>query len=456
MSLREQPHSDKAASINGAKVATRPRVLIAVPGSLSERMSGPVIRAWALARALSESCDVTAAVTDPPACQRDGIRLVPFVRRHLLREVTKHDAVISGCVPPYLLPMATAGSTIVVCDQYDPVDLEVETLPDSLGTRRTLASQLAVARLHLRYADVVLCANARQRERILARLAALGVSGHEPELIELAFGLSGEPPPAASRRPLRERFPQIRDDDTIVLWWGVVWRWLDADTAVRAVAGLANTRPDIKLVFAPARSLGTATEATNATDRARQLAADLGALNRTVFFWEDWVPFDQRHELLAEADIGLTLHGATQEAHFSARVRYLDYLWASLPCILANGDETGTRFAEAGFSTLVTPGDDAMVREALIRLADDRVALSRAREAATALAREYQWETLVKPLAASLARRALERRTVSGEGSLPVEQMLHVSSYYGRRVVDRAVLACERASAAADRRLARI
>jgi glycosyltransferase involved in cell wall biosynthesis len=217
---------------------------------------------------------------------------------------------------------------------------------------------------------------------------------------------------------------------------------------------LAETRPDIKLVFAPARSLGAATEVTNATERARQLASDLGVLDRTVLFWEDWVPFEQRHELLAEADIGLTLHGVTQEAHFSARVRYLDYLWASLPCILADGDETGTRFAQAGFSTLVTPGDDAMVKTALIRLADDRPALGRAREAARALAQEYRWETLAKPLAQSLARRVVDRRSLTGEASLPAERVLHVTQYYARRFVDKAMFAFERASAAADRRLA--
>jgi glycosyltransferase involved in cell wall biosynthesis len=458
MSTLEQPRTTETTTIQVGSIAGRPRVLIGVPGKIGERMSGPGIRAWALARALSESFDVTVAVTDPPASSRDGIRLVPFARRHLLREVMTHDAVISACVPPYLLPMAAASSTVVVSDQYDPVDLEVATLPDSLGTRRAVASQLAVNQLHLRYADVVLCANARQRERIQARLAALGPKAlgpkdHGPELIELPFGL-GEPPPPPSRRPLRERFPQISDDDTVVLWWGVVWRWLDADTAVRAVAGLAQKRPDIKLVFAPARTLGADTEATNATERARHLARDLGVLDRTVLFWEDWVPFDQRHELLAEAHIGLSLHGVSQEAHFSARVRYLDYLWASLPCILADGDETGTRFADAGFSTLVTPGDDAMVREALVRLADDRDALARARDAGTALAREYRWETLAKPLARTLERRALERRALKAEASLPVERTLRVSRYYARRLVDKAVYALEHASAAADNRVA--
>jgi glycosyltransferase involved in cell wall biosynthesis len=450
----DQPRSAETTTTSVTTNAYRPRILIAVPGKLTGRMSGPVIRYWALARALSESFDVTMAVTDPPAHQRDGIRLVPFVRRQLLREVMKHDALISGSVPPYLLPMAAASSTVVVCDQYDPVDLEVASLPTTLGTRRTLGSHLALTQLYLRHADVILCANARQRERILAQPAALGRKDHKQELIELPFGL-GEPPPPAGRRPLRERFPQIGADDTIVLWWGVVWQWLDADTAVHAFAGLADTRPDIKLVFAsPPRGLAGATDATNATEHARQLADELGVLDRTVLFWEDWVPFHQRHELLAEADIGLTLHGVTQEAHYSARSRYLDYLWASLPCILADGDETGTRFAEAGFSTLVTPGDDAMVRAAVIRLADDRAALGCARDAATALTREYRWETLAKPLTQALGRRALERRMLNGDASLTVERMLDILPYYARRFVDKAVFVLEHASAAADRRLA--
>jgi glycosyltransferase involved in cell wall biosynthesis len=454
MSRLEHSRGAETANNTVATIARRPRVLIVAPDRLSERVSGPMIRYWSLAKALSSSFDVTVAVTDPPDCRRDGIRLVPFVRRRLLQEVVKHDILIAGCVPPYLLPMAAVSSTIVVSDEYDRVDLELAALPDSLRNRRILASRLAIEQLHLRYAEILLCANTRQRERILERLATFGPQAHEPELIELPFGLGGVSPPPATRRPLRERFPQIGDEDTVVLWWGTVWRWLDGDTAVRAFAGLADTRRDIKLVFTGSRSLSAATEAINATESTRQLADDLGVLDRTVFFYDDWVPFDERHELLAEADIGLTLHGATQEAHFSARGRYLDYLWASLPCILADGDETGPRFADAGFSTLVTPGDEAMVRAAVIRLADDRAARARAREAATPLAQEYRWDTLAKPLVETLARRTLERRFSSREASLSVEQMLNVSRYYARRCVDKTVVAFVRASAAAGRRLA--
>lgn len=399
-------------------------------------MSGPAIRAWALARALAQRFDVTAAVMDPPAEALSGVRLVPFTRRRLLRELMFHDVVMSACLPPYLLPLTKARPTLVVADQYDPVDLEVAMLPSSTGARRAVASQLAVTELQLRYADVLLCANARQRERIGTRLAALGRNAG-PTLVELPFGLE-DSAPESDAHPLRERFPAIGEGDTVVLWWGIVWRWLDGETAVRAFAELAARRPDIKLVFAPARTLGAATEALNGTERVRVLARALGVLDQTVFFWDDWVPFDRRHEVLADADIGLSLHGKTEEAHLSARVRYLDYLWARLPCVLAEGDETGSHFADAGFATLVAPGDAAGVSEALIRLADDRSALVRAREASVALSHAYRWSTLAQPLI-----RILERSTPTAERSYP-RLAARVGGYYARRAGDKSVVAWER------------
>ena len=429
---------ERSAAPNGS---ARQRVLVGVPGKLSARMSGPGIRAWALAQALNEVFDVTAATTDPPAESRNGVRLVPFTRRRLAQEVRAHDVVVSACVPPYLLPLAPARPTLVVSDQYDPVDLEVATLPDSPAQRRAVASNIALMDIQLRYADIVLCANDRQRDRLESRLARIGRNDH-PQLIELPFGL-GAPPPVASRRPLRERFAQIRPDDTVVLWWGAAWRWLDPQTAVRAFASLADTRPDIKLVFAPARTPTAETQAMNATEQARDLAREIGLVDETVLFWDDWVPFDQRHELLAEADIGLCLHGVTDEAHFSARVRYLDYLWAGLPCILAEGDETGERFAAHGFSTLVTPGSPTAVKEALIRYADNPERLAEAKAASTALAAQYRWEALAQPLIDTLQRHPAKSQNTP-QCALNITN--HITRYYARRLQDKTTQAWQHTS----------
>jgi len=411
----------------------RPRVLVGVPGKLGERMNGPAIRAWAIARALSEHFHVTAAVPDPPAARRDGIRLVPFTRRRLAREVLAHDAVLSACVPPYLFPLAKVRPTLVISDQYDPVDLEVATLPDSAGTRRTVDTNLALMELQLRYADIVLCANPRQKDRLSTRLDTLGRI-HPPELIELPFGLG--PPPSPSREhPLRERFPQIQPRDTVVLWWGTAWNWLDPQTAIHAFAGLAPSRPDIKLIFAtgtPSADL----QPMNATPRARELARELGVLDKTVLFWEDWIPYDQRHEILADAHIGLCLHGKTDEAHFSARGRYLDYLWAGLPPILAQGDQTSEHFATHGFATLVPPGDHAALQAAITDHADDPQVLARARQASTQLAHEYRWETLAEPLVGVLKHPSSQIHTAP-----TAKPALHIPRYYTRRLHDKALQA---------------
>ncbi len=201
--------------------------------------------------------------------------------------------------------------------------------------------------------------------RLGTRAEELGPRHHEPELIELPFGLGGEPPPPASRRPLRERFPQIREttpSSSGGASCGV------GSTPRRRFARSRDWRTPGRTSSScsPRRAaLGAATEATNATERARQLACDLGVLDRTVLFWEDWVPFDQRHELLAEADIGLSLHGVTSGGALLC-TGPLPRLPVGLAAMHSRGrgrDRNAVR--EAGFSALVTPGDDAMVRDAL-------------------------------------------------------------------------------------------
>ena len=109
--------------------------------------------------------------------------------------------------------------------------------------------------MQLRNADVLLCAVEPQRERLLAALDALGpraVGDRRPPVEVVAFGLPDDPPPS-DLRPMRAHFPQIGADDTVVLWWGNVWRWFDAATALRAFARLAADRPGLRLVITDGR-----------------------------------------------------------------------------------------------------------------------------------------------------------------------------------------------------------
>ena len=245
--IRRALPAARSAGGTGALVRRR-RVLVHAAGELGDCLAGPEIRALEFAKALSSEYDVTLAAVRSRSGERDGIPVVPSSRRSLLREARGHDAVLSACLPPYLLAMrALLHGPLTIADLYDPHEQELATLEDGRERTRALQARAAIQALHLRHADVVLCASEPQREELRRSARALR-SPTSGRLAVLPFGLP-DPPAPTGRRPLHERFPQLCDGDTVVLWWGTPWRWLDAETPIRALARIAGSRPDLKLVI---------------------------------------------------------------------------------------------------------------------------------------------------------------------------------------------------------------
>jgi glycosyltransferase involved in cell wall biosynthesis len=409
------------------------RILVVVSGTVGSKVTGPEIRGWALARALSERHEVAVIVHDPPSATRDGLRLIPFTRRALVREARRHDAVVAPVIPPYLFAALRGSSTITVSDQYDPVTLELSVFAEQPGIARVIQAQHMIREAQLRFADVIACAGEGQRGLLLSELDALGSRrGAPPTVVSVPFGLP-DAPAQSSTRPVRERFPQIGPDDPLVLWWGKVWKWFDATTALRAFALVVARRPDARLVISAGKSPKAKFDRSERTEDARDLARELGLLDRNVFFLDEWTQYDLRHEYLQDADLGLTLHADTAEAPFAARARYMDYLWAGLPCVLASGDEVADRFGAAGFARLVAPGAAEQAAEAMLRLIESPAEREAAAEAGRALAREYHWSALARPLA-----EAIEERAAAGGRSASQRLVRAVGSYYVRRTVDHA------------------
>jgi glycosyltransferase involved in cell wall biosynthesis len=415
------------------------RVLVLVPGALGERLTGPEIRAWEFAKALSIDYEVTVAA-HCDATERDGISVVPSSRRHLLREATRHDAVLSACLPPYLLALKQLHGFLAISDQYDPLDMEMATLAAGRLRDREVRSRAAMRALQLCNADVVLCAAERQRANLISTARSLdhgrSRTGRSRTLdpVVLPFGIP-DPPPASERRPLHEHFPQLADTDTLVLWWGNVWRWLDAETPVRAFARMAASRSDIKLVITAGKPPNKSVErAFDATEEIRALADELDVLGRTVLFFDEWIPYEERYDHLREADIGLTLHRHADEARLAARARYMDYLSAELPCVLGRGDETAEEFGAAGFATLLDDPDPDELLAALIALADAPGALGLARAAGNGLAAGRHWSVVGERLRTAL--RTARPSPMGPRASL--ELVGSAGGYYASRLAARA------------------
>lgn len=403
------------------------RILILVPGTLGERLSGPEIRAVRLGQALSAEHSVTLMAPSAGSGEHDGLTVVPFSRRRLLREARRHDVLMASTVPPFALALKRSLRIVAISDQYDPVELELGTL--GKGANRARATARAARRLQLRSADLVLCAGRRQGELLEAEIETFEDDGRPP-LCNVPFGIDGDLPPAEGH-PLRERFTQIGAGDKVVLWWGSLWRWLDAETAIRAIASLADSRPDVRLVFTAGRPPNGDAERHSVLAEAKGLAKELGVLDRSVLFLEEWVPFARRGNYLRDADLGLTLHRDTEEASLAARARYMDYLSTGLPCVLGRGDETAERFEESGFATLVGADSPDATATAILELLDE-AANARAAEAGRRLADEFRWQRVAVPLLVALREIEPEARATARS-----RQLGRTTSYYARRLVDR-------------------
>jgi glycosyltransferase involved in cell wall biosynthesis len=411
------------------------KVLVYATGPLGDRLAGPEIRALQFANALRSDYEVTLMAQRPDRTERDGFPVVPSSRKLFIREARRNDVIVSPCLPPFLMVAKSLLGFVAISDKYDPYEVELVALDDERHDRELRLHSLALT-VDLRCADVVLCAAEQQRANLVSAARKLG-RGRRPEPLEpvvVPFGIP-DPPPETGRRPLRVRFPQIAADDTVVLWWGAVWKWLDAETPIRAFGHISRSRPDLKLVITAGAPPNANNQRFEAVGDARALAEELGVLDRSVYFLDDWVPYDQRWDYLREADLGLTLHRFSTEAELAARSRYMDYLSAGLPCVLRRGDQTAAEFEAAGFATLVDQPEPAGLAETIVRLADDRAGLDAAAAAGRKLAAERHVSTAAEKLrtAVACATSAPARRQIRG-GTLDMAGT--AGRYYAHKLAD--------------------
>jgi glycosyltransferase involved in cell wall biosynthesis len=389
------------------------RVLLISHDPVGVEMAGLGIRYSELAGVLAATgASVTVAHGGRDATTlTSGVETVPFSAHapgRIKSLIDQADVVVAHPQWPFVMRWLRRCEARVIFDLYDPETLE--TLELFRGKRRAvrrLMGHATLDRLHsaLRTGHHFMCASEAQRDLWLGSLLALRLIDppaydRDPSLRDLIdvvpFGLPAAPPELTGPEVQgpRERFQDAVGHDTeLVLWNGGIWRWLDAATAIRAVAQLAMRRPSIRLVF-----MGASTQpaARAATDAARALAADLGVLDRIVVFNDRWVPYAERGAWLKQAACALTAHPDHVETRFAFRTRVLDCFWAGLPVVSTTGDDLAERVARDGLGAIAPAGDAEALATAIERTLD------RGRAAyATALAEaaaQFAWPIAAAPL----------------------------------------------------------
>jgi glycosyltransferase involved in cell wall biosynthesis len=390
-------------------VEDRPtRVLVVSYDKVGPQMAGPAIRSYELARALAHEHDVLLACRHPPEREGDGFEVRGYLKdqARLAEMVEWCDVVVAFGFLLLECPQIVESGKIVIADVYDPFTLEVlvQRRDDPMEIqRREHTGALAALNQQLQLGDFFLVASERQRDLVFGMLAALNrvnpaTYALDPSfhrLLEVVpFGLPAEEP-TSERAVLRGVHPAFRPDDLILLWAGGIYEWFDPLALIRGVAQLGAD--DVKVFFMGMAHPNPDVPEMHMGKRAVALADELGVLDRTVFFNEGWVPYDERVGYLLESDVGVSTHFPHVETAYAFRTRMLDYIWARLPILCTEGDTLADLVVRRDLGEVVPPEDPDAIARAIERLLDgDR--RDACAERLEELVPELRWDGVVQPV----------------------------------------------------------
>jgi glycosyltransferase involved in cell wall biosynthesis len=388
------------------------RVLVVSGEPVGDLMAGPAIRALELARVLAGHCEVTVAAPGPSRLDDPRLALLEATSADydlLLAAVRTHDVVVAQQLPAQLLRAVERLPIRYVADLYNPLMIELlEALADTEDPHRERLLRRLTRAVYAQCAtaDFVLCASEKQRD---LWLGGLGLSGlidlgsyrrdrtYRAMIDVVPFGLPDRPP-THDRRVLKGVWPGIAQDDRVLLWGGGIWRWLDALTPIRAVERLAAQGLRVHLFFLGVDRGADRTLIASSADEAIAYAHDRGLEGACVHFNQGWIGYEDRHNYLAEADLGISAHHDHLEARFSFRTRVLDYLWAGLPMVLTRGDSMADLVERQGLGATVAPEDADGFAAACAALLQDDERRSQAAARVQQVAPSFRWEQAAGPL----------------------------------------------------------
>lgn len=387
----------------------RRRVLIVTGEPLGTLMAGPAIRALEMAKLLSPTNQVILATMGTCELSVEGVETLHLNHQNLRRIVDGADVIIFQGVFLSVYHWVAESDAVIIPDLYDPFHLEtLEQESDRPMPERWEVSHMTVESLNhqIRRGDFFVCASEKQRDFWLGQLAGQGrinpttydEDASLRRLIDVApFGLP-ETPPRQRRHGIRGVVDGVGLQDKVILWGGGVYNWFDPLTLIRAIATVADVVPDVRLVFMGMKHPNPDVPAMAMANHARRLAEELGLTNRHVFFNESWVPYEDRADLLLDADIGVSCHFDHIETEFSFRTRILDYLWAGLPIVCTEGDAFAELVEREGLGGTAPPEDPVALARVLTRLLVDDAARADAAAGSTRVSQRFTWRTSLAPL----------------------------------------------------------
>lgn len=401
-----------------------------------EKMAGPGIRAWELARCLARKFEVVLAAPDYSVkssekrlSEKTDFRVLHYslADSALIEETGKKSRII--ITQGYILSKFPVLKTLpahLICDLYVPFPLEnlfihQKKIPSLKDREYTHLKDLEVYNSQLRRGDHFLCANIRQRDLFAGSL--LSCSRINPRYLDrsfvldnlisiVPFGISPEDSQGKEkerRDVLRKRFPEIQPDHVLFFWGGVISNWFDPLTLIKAVKNAVSVNPKIKLLFLSTRHANPLLPGLDMAQEAMDLSEALGLTGKHVFFNHEWVDYRERGDYFSAADVGVSIHINHFETYYSFRTRILDYLKYELPVLCTEGDYFAELVKEKKLGISVGSENIDELTSAVLKLAENKKKRGEIKARMTTVKEQFYWETVSEPLVRYC------RRVLSGE-----------------------------------------
>lgn len=387
----------------------RQHLLIVSNDVVGEKMAGPGIRYLEMARALTDSLNVTLAIPGETTLEIPGLHLVRYREerpRSLQVLVENSDVALVSSYMVDKFPFLQSTRTRLVVDLYDPTILENlhYYLHEPMEAQQALNRHgVDITNSLIKLGDFFICGNERQRDFWLGFLGANErinpLTFEQDSNLRALIDVVGIGFPDRDlehhRNIVRGVHPQIPENAHIILWGGGIWNWLDPLTLVHAWPQVVAKYPNARLVFLGTRHPNPLVPTHEMAKKTEDLATEIGEKDRTIIFFE-WITYQDREGLLKEADVGVALHPIHVETRYSIRTRVLDYLWARLPVLVTDGDVTSEWVRQYAIGEVVPPFDVEAVANALITILDRPKADWE--PAFEPLMERFPWSKVVEPL----------------------------------------------------------
>lgn len=367
-------------------------ILLICPVPLKKQIAGPFMRYYHFFMELEKYYNVRMLI---PEYQETSETQWYALNRKSINEMGRWaDVIIVQGTMLFHYPQIKRANKPIVIDLYDPFILEnLEYRGDGLIARLLYEVDLSILRDQLYSGDYYICSNTRQLDFWIGCLSVIGKINVETysqmkrptDIIGIVpIGIPSEEPQFTSN--IRESVG-ISGDDFVVIWAGGLWKWLDVECLLKAFVLLKQRDKRIKLLI-----MGG-----NLDEDLKRFCEREGLLGETVYL-TDWVPYQERHQFLMSADVGVITHFDNLETKYSHRTRVLDHVWCNLPTISTCGDYLSEWLHTNGAGLQCQFEDSVDLADRILELYEDPIKRSAMINQIHKIKHTFYWEHNMQPL----------------------------------------------------------